>query len=73
MLSRVRPWWGMALGSAKALVPVGAEGPCPLLQGIMELLWIPTEFALDQQIHLEAAVTWVDGGLVVVGWLGQLG
>mmetsp|Transcript_36010 Transcript_36010/g.58978 ORF Transcript_36010/g.58978 Transcript_36010/m.58978 type:complete len:457 (-) Transcript_36010:72-1442(-) len=37
--------------SQDVLVPVGAEGPCPLLQSIVELLGIPTELALDQQIH----------------------
>jgi hypothetical protein len=36
----------------KTLVPVGAERSCPLLQCVVELLWIPTKFALDQQIHL---------------------
>ena len=31
--------------------PVGAEGSHPLLQGIVELLRIPSELTLNQQIH----------------------
>ena len=31
--------------------PVGAEGSRPLLQGIVELLRIPSELTLNQQIH----------------------
>ena len=31
--------------------PVGAERPRPLLQGIVEFFWIPTELALNQQVH----------------------
>ena len=38
----------------KTLVPVGAERSCPLLQCVVELLWVPTKFALDQQIHLRS-------------------
>ena len=31
--------------------PVGAERSRPLLQGVVEFLWIPTELALNQQVH----------------------
>ena len=34
----------------EVLVPVGAPRPSPLLQGVMELLGIPAELTLDQQV-----------------------
>ena len=37
--------------------PVGAERSSPLLQGVMKLLWVPTEFPLDQQVHGAGVVT----------------
>mmetsp|Transcript_36009 Transcript_36009/g.58973 ORF Transcript_36009/g.58973 Transcript_36009/m.58973 type:complete len:447 (-) Transcript_36009:98-1438(-) len=46
------PWHGQ-----EVLVPVGAERSCPLLQCVVELLWVPTKFALDQQIHSAGMVT----------------
>ena len=35
----------------QVLVPVGAPWPGPLLEGVMELLRVPAELALDQQVH----------------------
>mmetsp|Transcript_13435 Transcript_13435/g.32051 ORF Transcript_13435/g.32051 Transcript_13435/m.32051 type:complete len:218 (-) Transcript_13435:527-1180(-) len=40
------PWCGQ-----QVLVPVGAPRTRPLLQSIVELFRIPTELALDEQIH----------------------
>ena len=37
--------------SEQVLVPVGAPWPSPLLQSIVELLGVPAELALDQQVH----------------------
>ena len=44
----------------QVLVPVGAPWPCPLLKGVMELLGVPAELTLDQQ---------VDGGRMMPQWM----
>ena len=43
--------------SQQVLVPVRSHLSCPLLQGIVELFWIPTKLSLDQQIHRAGMVT----------------
>jgi len=47
-----------AFVKSKGLVPVGAEGSCPLLQCVVELLWVPTKLTLNQQIHLPREQRW---------------
>ena len=37
--------------SQQVLVPVWPHGSCPLLQCIVELLGVPTELTLDEQVH----------------------